>query len=135
MPPLRTRNIFISHAWKYSAHYRTVVDWLDEESNFSWKNYSVPEHDSCPEATSRGLTDCMNGQISSSNCVVILAGMYSAHSAWIEHEIKKAYAMGKTIIGVKPWGQEKIPQIIQDYADDIVGWNRSSVVDAIRKYT
>ena len=42
-----TYNIFISHAWKYSEHYNKVVTWLNEaqaEGQFTWKNYSVPEH-------------------------------------------------------------------------------------------
>ena len=77
----------------------------------------------------------MDKQIGKSNCVVIFAGMYAAYSDWIEYEIREAYIQDKTIIGVKPWGQEKMPQIIQDYADEIVGWNQASVVGAIRKNT
>ncbi|HIP15561.1 MAG TPA: nuclease [Sulfurimonas autotrophica] len=136
MPPLRTRNIFISHAWNYNEHYWKVVKWLDEAQNFSWENHSVPEHDSCKDDTTiQKLQECMDKQIGKSNCVVIFAGMYAAYSDWIEYEIREAYIQDKTIIGVKPWGQEKMPQIIQDYADEIVGWNQASVVGAIRKNT
>ena len=40
--------------------------------------------------------------------------------------------MGKTIIGVRPWGQERVPTIVEAAADVTVGWNRASVVDAVR---
>lgn len=29
-------------------------------------------------------------------------------------------------------GQERIPQIIQDNADVMVGWNRASIISAVR---
>lgn len=58
--------------------------------------------------------------------------MYAAHSDWIEYEINEAVRMGKYIIGVKPWGQERTPQIMQDNADTIVGWNSSSIITAIK---
>ena len=136
MPPLRTRNIFISHVWKRDEHYWKVVEWLDEASNFSWENCSVPEHDSCPDdSTIEALTRCMDSQINKADCIVIFAGMYATHSSWIKYEIEKAYWENKTIIGVKPWGQERMPQVVQDYADVIVGWNRESVVKAIRDWS
>lgn len=133
MPGLKVRKLFISHAWSYSAHYYQIVNWFNEELNFTWSNYySVPRHDSCSETTSAGLTRCMNNQLKLSQCVIMLAGMYAAHSAWIENEIKEAARMGKTIIGVRPWGQERVPQIIQDNVDVMVGWNRASIISAIR---
>ena len=49
MPELKTRRLFISHAWIYSTHYNTLVKWFNEEPNFSWINYSVPSDDGCTE--------------------------------------------------------------------------------------
>jgi hypothetical protein len=39
------------------------------------------------------------------------------------------------IIGVRPWSSQRVPQVIQQAAYEIVGWNTSSVVDAIRKHS
>jgi hypothetical protein len=58
--------------------------------------------------------------------------MYAAHSDWIDHEIDEAVRMGKTIIGVKPWGQERIPQKIQDAASTMVSWQSASIISAVR---
>lgn len=58
--------------------------------------------------------------------------MYVAYSEWIDYEIDEAVRMGKYIIGVKPWGQERIPQKIQNNASVMVGWNSSSIVNAIK---
>lgn len=65
MPNLRTRYLFISHAWRYDAHYQQqLVTWFDNEPNFSWRNYSVPSDDSLSDKTSKGLSDGMTRQIS-----------------------------------------------------------------------
>jgi hypothetical protein len=47
MPSLKTRNLFISHAWTYDSHYWKILEWFDDAPNFNWKNYSVPSHDGC----------------------------------------------------------------------------------------
>ena len=135
MPELKIRMIFISHAWVYNEHYWKLVKWFNDEPNFSWKNCSVPSHDKLPDKTSKGLSDGMTRQISPAQIVIILGGMYAAHSDWIEYEIAEAQRMGKSIIGVKPWGQERVPQIVQDAANIMVGWNSASVIQAVRDYT
>lgn len=136
MPNLTKRAIFISHAWKYSTHYDTLVNWFNDEANFSWRNCSVPSTNPLLEITSKGLSEGMTRQISPSQVVIILGGMYAAHSAWIEYEIDEAKRMGKTIIGVKPWGQERVPKCVQDASIcEPVGWNKSSIINAIRTYS
>lgn len=136
MPTLKNRMIFISHAWSYTRHYNTVVTWFNEAHNFSWSNCSVPSGDALPDKTAKGLMEGMTRQINPSQVVVILGGMYAAHSGWIEYEINEAKRLNKSIIGVKPWGQERIPVIVQDASScPMVGWNRSSVIDAVRDYT
>jgi len=135
---MKTYNIFISHAWKYTEHYNKVVQWLNEaqaEGKFNWKNYSVPEHDPLvdPDTTvgKNKLKKDLEGQIKPASIVIILAGMYAAHSDWIDFEIDTAVSYDKYIIGVKPWGQERIPTKVSNNANIMVGWNKSSVVDAV----
>ncbi|MEN9865186.1 MAG: hypothetical protein RL748_776 [Pseudomonadota bacterium] len=134
MPSLKTRMLFISHAWRYDDHYGKVVDWFDNAVNFEWKNCSVPSDDALPDKTSKGLSAGMTRQISPAQGVIILAGMYAAHSDWINYEISEAVRMNKIIIGVKPWGQERIPTNVQTAATVMVGWNSSSVIQAVRDY-
>jgi hypothetical protein len=136
MPTLTNRKIFISHAWSYNEHYQTLVNWFNKEPNFSWSNCSVPNHDALPDKTSKGLSEGMTRQIAPAQVVILLGGMYAAHSAWIEYEIKEAQRMNKTIIGIRPWAQERVPQIVQDASIcDLVGWNGASVISAVRLYT
>jgi hypothetical protein len=78
------------------------------------------------------LTEEIRNQIRPVQCVVIASGMYVAHSAWIQFEIDFARSLGKPILGIKPWGSVNTPKAVSDAASQIVGWNTSSIVSAIR---
>jgi len=73
-------------------------------------------------------------QINPAQGVLIIAGMYAAHSGWIDYEISEAKRLKKVIIGIRPWGQERMPLKVQDAATVLVNWNSASVVDAVRTY-
>ena len=135
---MSTYNIFISHAWKYSEHYNKIVQWLNEaqdEGKLTWKNYSVPSHDPLidPNTTvgKNKLKSELKEQISPASKVIILAGMYAAYSDWIDFEIDTAVDYNKYIIGVKPWGQERVPTKVSSNSNIMVGWNKDSVINAI----
>jgi hypothetical protein len=133
MPNLKTRMLFLSHAWSYEEHYLKLVDWFNDEPNFAWKNCSVPSTDALPDKTKKGLKEGITRQINPAQGIIILAGMYAAHSEWIEYEIKEAKRLGKVIIGVKPWRQERLPLIVQEAANIMVGWNSASIISAVRE--
>ena len=67
------------------------------------------------------------------SAVIILAGVYSTYSKWINKEIEIAKRLQKTIIAVEPWGCEQTSRIVKESADHIVKWQASSVVDAVKK--
>lgn len=135
MPELRTYNVFISHAWKYHDEYQRMVALLDEASNFHWKNHSVPKEDPVHAGSKAGLTEQLREQIRGTHVVLILGGLYVSHSEWIQTEIEIANdEYDKPIIGIRPWGSQKIPSAVQEAAVEIVGWNTQSVVDAIRRH-
>lgn len=134
MPELKNRMLFISHAWRYEEAYNTIVHWFNEEPNFSWSNCSVPSSDALLDKTTAGLCRGLTRQINPAQGVIIIAGMYAAHSGWIDYELGEAQRLGKTIIGVRPWGQERMPVKIQDAANVMVNWQRASLIQTVRNY-
>lgn len=139
MPQLKTYDLFISHAWKYGDEYNRLVDMLNEAPNFKWRNYSCPEHDPAvdPDSEAEGekLIQELTNQIKPVNCVIILSGMYVAYRYWIQKEIDIAVEYNKPIVGVKPWGAQRIPEAVKNVADKIVGWKTDSIVGAIRGHS
>ena len=131
---VRTYNLFISHSWSYSDAYDRLVNLLDEASYFSYKNYSVPKDDPIHDApNSKALYEAIKNQVKYTHVVIILAGVYSTYSQWIDKEIEIAQDMGKPILAIEPWGSERTSAKVKNAADKIVKWNTDSIVDAIRE--
>lgn len=132
-----TYNLFISHSWAYSDGYEKLIDLLEAKSYFSYKNHSIPKDDPIHSAPhDYQLYDAIKNKINGTHVVLIMAGVYSSYSKWIDKEIKIAqggFANPKPIIAIEPWGSEKTSQKVKGVADKIVGWNTDSIVSAIRE--
>lgn len=128
-----TYNLFISHSWTYSNEYDKLTSLLNNASGFIYKNYSVPKNDPIHNAPyDYQLKAAIQRQMQPASCVLIMAGVYSTYSKWINIEIQLAQQMGKKIIAVEPWGSERTSAVVKNAADEIVGWNTNSIVRAIR---
>lgn len=132
MPALKTYSVFVCHDWEYSDDYYRVCDFLDDALNFRWANRSVPEHD--PLDTDRQLRYNLRNQIRPAHVLLVLAGMYTVRSRWMDWEMAFARRIGKPIVGIAPWGNRVLPRAVQNNATEIIGWRSSSIVNAIRRY-
>lgn len=97
-------------------------------------NHSVSADRPLNTKTNQQLREELSQQIRGCNAVIVVAGMYTLYSEWINYEIDEALRMKKPIIGIKPWGNQRIPEKIQQNATVLVGWNSSSLVSAVRNY-
>ncbi|PEE69006.1 TIR domain-containing protein [Bacillus thuringiensis] len=132
-------NLFISHSWAYTDAYEKLIGLLDKDEDFSYKNCSVPKDDPIHNANNdKELYEAIKRQMSSSHVVIILAGVYSTYSKWINKEIeiaKVGFSKPKKIIAIEPWDSERTSKVVKDNADIIVKWNSKSLIKAIRVYS
>ena len=135
MPALHRYRIFISHAWRYHDAYDRIVKLLDNALNFEYSNYSVPVDKKFDEMTTTELKEELRQQIRPVETIIILAGIYVSYSSWIQFEIDYAKSLVKPIIGIQPWGSTRTPAAVADAANIIVGWNTSTIIQAIRDYS
>ena len=126
-------NIFISHSWSYSDAYEKLISLLDDAPNVTYRDYSVPKDDPIHNANNeRELRAAIRNQMQHASYVLILAGVYSTYSKWINIEIELAQEMGKRIIAIEPWGSERTSTVVKSNANKIVKWNSASIVSAIK---
>lgn len=131
---MKTYHLFISHSWSYSDQYERLTSLLTGRGYFEYKNYSVPKYDPIHNAPStEKLKAAIKEQIAHASVVLIMAGVYSTYSKWIDIEIELAKAMGKPIIAIEPWGSERTSYKVKENATRTVAWNSNSIVDAIRE--
>lgn len=138
MPYLKTYHLFISHAWAYEESYERLVNLLNQAPYFSYKNYSAPEDRPLhtlnydPVRTKSQIMSAIDRKIAPVHCVLVLSGMYTNHSEWMQYELDTAVWMEKPIIGIRPFGNVRVPSAVSSVADIMVSWNTSSIVSAIR---
>ena len=122
---VNTHNLFISHSWKYTDAYEKLVGFLDDRPYFLYKNHSVPKYNPILGAqTDAQLYQAIKSKISGTHVVIILAGVYSSYSDWIDKEIyiaKNEFYTPKPILAIQPWGAERTSKKVKDNADLIVG--------------
>lgn len=132
-------HLFISHSWKYPNAYDGLVSLLDKDYWFSYKDYSVPRDEPLQIYNKMyyesELRNKIRNQMRTCHVVLILAGVYASYSDSINMEIEIANELGKPIIAIQPWGAEKTSQIVKNNSKVIVGWNSSSIIDAIKRYS
>lgn len=134
----RQIHVFISHAWAHSHHYNTLSSWIFGESwsvgqaSLDFRDYSVPKNNPIHNVpNTAALQQAIFNQIARSHVVVIPSGMYATHSKWIQKEIDGAKVYKKPILAVNPWGQQRKAGVVLSNADEGVGWNKQSIINAI----
>lgn len=130
----KQHNLFISHSWAYGDAYDKLVKMLDSRPYFTYRNYSVPKHDPIhTNGTERELAEAIERKILPCGVIIILCGIYSTHSKWINKEIDIAKKYNKKILAIEPWASEKTSTVVKNAADKVVKWNTESIVAAIRE--
>ena len=105
-------NLFISHSWTYDDQYDRLIRLLDSAPNFEYRNYSVPKDDPIHYMQyDYQLKEAIGRKIQPTSCC----------------------KMGKRIIAVEPWGAERTSSVVKKYADRVVKWQASSIINAIRE--
>jgi len=129
----KTYRLFISHSWAYGNAYDKVVKMIKDQG-IEFYDHSVPQNDPIhTNGTEKELRAAIDAKLKNTSCVLIMAGMYSTYSKWINEEIDIAIAYGKPIIAIEPWAAKKASKVVKDNADIIVKWQAKSIADAIKE--
>lgn len=131
--PSQAHRVFISHSWAYGEQYQEVKSLLDDAYGFEYFDHSVSSDDPIDAQLPNHLRSKIRDQMRSASVVLVLAGMYVAHSDWIQEEIEMAVEMGKPIIGVVPTENERTPVPVKEHATELVEADGSEILDAIER--
>lgn len=132
--PKQAHRVFISHSWRYEDHFNQVKELLDDAYGFEYFDHSVSSDEPIDARLPNHLRKKIRDQMRSTSVILVLAGMYVAHSDWIQEEIELAEEMGKPIIGVIPEENDRVPKVVQEHATELVEANGTAILDAIESY-
>ena len=128
---MKIYKIFLSHSWRYDNHYQRLINLLNQNPFFRFRDYSIPIEKKIHGPYS-WVWSQIDEQIRQSSVFIFPSGVYATHSESIGKEIEIARKYNKPIIAVRPWGALRTSQY-EKYADITVGWNSFSLIQAIRE--
>jgi hypothetical protein len=129
----KTYNIFISHSWSHVDDLKHLRNLLNAKGYFNVEFTEVAPMHPIRSVNTYYIKQQLSERIKSSDIILGIAGIYASYSEWMEWELDKAIEHGKPILGVIPWGHERVSSVVSNKAKKIVRWNTDSIVDAIRE--
>jgi hypothetical protein len=127
-------HIFISHSWAYPDDLKNLRKLLNERGYFNVEFEEASADEPINSENAVYIKNRLKQKISNSNIVLGIAGIYASYSDWMTWELDKALELNVPIVGVAPWGQERVSKTVSDRAKEVVRWNTESIVTAIRKW-
>lgn len=131
--PGQTKNVFISHIHEDDEGLGKLRDLL-AKAGMDIRDASINSlnpNNAKSEDYIKSLI--LAPQIDWSGTMIVYVTPDTKDSDWVDWEIRHAHQKDKRIVGVWAHGCKdcELPPALNDLADAIVGWNGTSVVDAV----
>lgn len=128
------KNVFISHIHEDDAGLADLKKLLAKQGmniRDASINSSNPNNATSPDYIKNQI---LAPQINWAGTLVVYITPETKGSDWVNWEIEHAAKCEKRIVGVWAHGcnECEVPEALAEYADAVVGWHGSSIVDAIK---
>ena len=131
--PEQIRNVFISHIHEDDGGINQIQNLAGRHGMIVRNGSVTSDRPNSAEAENYIKYQILAPRIDWASVLVVYVSPETRHSWWVNWEIEYAHRQGKRIVGVWERGARdcELPQVLEDYADAIVGWNGESIIDAI----
>jgi len=124
--------LFVTHCWQDSDDYLRLFEYIESVSNFYYKNTSTP--DNTPPGETEALRENLRKQINAAEITIALPSLYAVNPDLTVFQMNYAQSQKRPVLLLKPFGASKaLPKLLTDRADEVVDWEKRSMVDAIRR--
>lgn len=130
----KTYKIYIAHSWDHMNDLRSLRSHLENRGYFNVEFEEVTPDEAINSSNEAYVKSRLRYKIKNSDVVLGLAGVYASYSEWIRWELDTANELEIPVIGVIPWGNDRVSSIVSARSKKDVRWNTDSIVSAIREY-
>ena len=114
-------NLIITNGIDKNNEYGQFTEKLFSKTDFLWK-----------ESISGGYATAGEGFYQKIDRIIMLAGIYNDNKELFTDLLKASKDYDIPIVLVRPYGLEEVPEILEEGAATIVGWNANCIIDAIK---
>jgi hypothetical protein len=125
--------LFVSHVWEENDDYLRVFEYLESDSNFYYHNYATPDRRPA-SGEKEALREDLRQQMSPVEVVIVPSSLATRHSDLVLFQLNYAKACDKPVILLEGYGvKQPIPKQMRDLSDEVIDWDKRSLIDAIRR--
>ena len=114
-------NLIISNGTDMKNEYGQFTEKLFSKVDFLWK-----------ESISGSYAHAGEEFYSKIDGIILLSGLYNNNKEVFEDLLKASEKYEIPIILVRPLGLEEVPEVLEEKAATIVGWNANCIIDSIK---
>ncbi len=114
-------NLIISNGFDLKREYGQFTEKLFSKVDFLWKESISPDYSTAGDEF-----------FSKIDGIILLAGIYKENEKTFHDLIDASKKYKIPIILVRPYGLEEVPEILEENATTIVGWNANCIIDSIK---
>ena len=114
-------NLIISNGFALKTEYGQFTQKLFEKVDFLWK-----------ESISGSYEHASEEFYSKVDRIILLAGLYNENKDLFNSLLNASEKYDIPIVLVRPLGLEEVPEILEQKAATIVGWNANCIIDSIK---
>ena len=114
-------NLIISNGTDMTGEYRQFIEKLFSKTDFLWK-----------ESVSGSYSTAGDSFFEKVDGIVLLAGLYNDNKELFDDLLQASDKYNIPITLVRPYGLEEVPEILEQKAATIVGWNANCIIDSIK---
>jgi len=131
----KEHNVFVSHAWGYSDDADSLRRLINDRAYFHCIYSDVGKYEPINSNDADYIKRRLREKIQCAHVMIGMAGVYASHSEWMQWEMDTAIKYGIPLIGVIPWGAERVSTAVSSRAIEMVRWNTESIITALRKHS
>ena len=114
-------NLIISNGFDKNNEYGQFTEKLYSKSDFLWK-----------ESISGSYSTAGKDFYQKVDRIILLSGLYNDNKELFQELIQAGKKYEIPIVLVRPIGVEEVPEILEENAATIVGWNANCIIDSVK---
>ena len=125
--------VFVVHGWIVDDDYSRLVEYMETAENFYYVSVSKPDAPvTGGDGTAARRTALVDG-LKNAECVVCSAGTWERYQDWARYAVERARELELPLVAIEHFGPRDMDIRLKGFADEVVGWDSRSIVDAIRR--
>lgn len=114
-------NLIITNGFDKNNEYGQFTEKLFSKTDFLWKESMSGSYATAGEEFYQKV-----------DRIIMLAGLYNDNKELFEDLLKSSKEYEIPIVLVRPFGVEEVPEVLEENAATIVGWNANCIIDSIK---